>query len=137
MADNSNASNTVAIMIVSQTKEQMGVALDLASAAAMMEMAVHIYMTGNGVGWLVPADMDADVAVEARPGPEQTPEVREQMLARLANLQGEGDVSVYACSRAMARHGLTKDRLPPVVNHPAGFAFFLDIAGGAAFSATL
>jgi len=116
--------DSVAVMVSTATGEAIGRALDVVEAATAMEMAAHLYLTGPAVAFLGPAD-------PARAPIEATPEARARLAERLREIKEEGELTVYACSRAMADHGLSKQALGPEVDSPAGFAFFLDLASEA------
>jgi len=114
--------DTVAVMISSASLEAVSTALDLVDAAVSMEMPVHVYLTGGAVALL------AEGGGAGAPSAEE----RAAVLARVRSVKEEGEVTVYACSRAMAAHGIDPDALPAEVDMPAGFAYFLSVAGDAA-----
>ncbi|MGH7747891.1 MAG: DsrE family protein [Candidatus Dormibacteria bacterium] len=120
--------DTIAVMISSPGVEAVSTALDLAVAAASVEMGAHLYFSGAAVIWF----SSHGGAAEAVGAP--TGEEREAVLARLRTAKELGDVKVYACSRAMTAHGIAREDVPPEVDHPAGLATFLSLARKALFT---
>ena len=103
-------------------------AVDLLTGAVALEMTGHAYFTGAAVRWLAPDRTDDT-------GP--TAEQRQALVGRLRELRGEGEVHVYACSQALAAHGVPAQALADVVDSTAGFAFFLSLATEATVTMTL
>jgi peroxiredoxin family protein len=115
---------SIAVVISSDRPQAVGTALNLLEAAVAMEMEAHVYFTGDAVRWIgTPGPNGPSV-----PGAEQ---VREDIARRLRDLKGDGPVHVYACSRAMKASDITIEGLAPEVDMPAGFAYFLGVAGEA------
>lgn len=114
----------VALVVYSGERQAVNTALNLLAVAVSMESEAHVYFTGDGIVWV------------GRPGngggpPDATAEYREEVGQRLRELKDDGDLHVYACTRAMRDHGVTAEGLTSEVDMQAGFAYFLDVASGA------
>jgi predicted peroxiredoxin len=114
--------DSLALMVASGGSEAMDMALDLLEAAAAMEMDSHFYITGAAIAWVAPA-ADPD-----RAAPWASEEARAEVARRLRDVKEDGQLTVYVCSRAMATHGVARERLSDAVDMPAGFAYFLNVA---------
>lgn len=116
--------DSIAVVVSSERPRSVQAALDLLSAAVAMEMEAHVYFTGEAVGW---------VGTPGPAGPEMPDgeAVRADVARRLRELKEEGVVHVYACSRAMKASDIAPGALAPEVDMPAGFAYFLGVAGEA------
>ena len=123
--------DSLALMVSSRGPDTMATALDLLAAAAAMEMESHLYLTAAAVAWVGPA---ADP--ERAPG-WATEEARAEVAKRLHDIKEDGCLTVYACTRAMAMHGIAPDRLCEGVDMPAGFAYFLNVASEATVTLNL
>jgi len=123
--------DSLALMVSSGGPEAMATALDLLEAAAAMEMESHLYLTAAAVAWVGPA------ADPERAPPWAAEEARAEVAKRLHDIKEDGRLSVYACTRAMAVHGIAPDRLSGEVDMPAGFAYFLNVASEATVTLNL
>lgn len=117
--------DALAVMLSTDRPQAVDLALDAVGAALAMEMEAHMYFTGDAVLWV------------GRPGGAEAGEdggeaVRARVAERIRELREDGAVHVYACSRAMKAHGIARDGLTEIVDTPAGFAYFLEVAGSAA-----
>ncbi len=115
--------DSVAVMIASAGASKVATALDLLGAAMAMEMEAHVYFTGDAIVWLR--------AGAAAATPEAQGLTPQEVAARLRELKQDGTLGVYACSRAMATHGIARDQLAAEVDMPSGFAYFLSLAAEA------
>jgi peroxiredoxin family protein len=102
---------SVAVIVSSGGEVAATTALDLIAVATMMDMPVHVYITGDAIRWL-----------RSEEG---------EVLERLREGQVDGDVKVYACSRGMGKHGIAREALPREVDELTGFAFLLGVASEA------
>lgn len=121
---------SVAVVISSGTQQALGTALDLLAAAAALEMELHVYFTGEAVGWVGRPDWVSRPDTEAS-GRSDTDAIRQEVAERLRELKDDTTVTVYACSGAMKAHGITRENLTSEVDMPAGFAYFLEVASKA------
>lgn len=116
-------SEELAVMLATDRPQAVDVALDAVGAAVAMEMEAHVYFTGDAVAWVGrPGDAGDSDPAEG---------VRARVAQRVRELREDGTVHVYACSRAMRSHGIAREGLIDVVDSPAGFAYFLEVAGRA------
>jgi len=122
--------DSVAVMVSTGTEEAVSTAVSVVEAATSMEMEAHLYLTGGAVAWVGPAD-------PSRRPPGATEEARAEFARRLREVKEDGTLTVYACSRAMADHGIARDALAPEVDTPAGFAYFLTLAAEATVTLNL
>jgi len=109
----------------------------LASAAAAMDMEIHVYFTFWGLTMLRKGAMekaglptmykDMEGQLKKKLGEMKYPTPYE-MLKRL---KATGMLKIYACSPTMEMFGLKKEDLIPEVDEIAGAAAFLDIASTA------
>lgn len=117
--------DSLALMVSTGRPEAMTTTLDLLEAAAAMEMESHLYLTGAAVAWV-------GLAAEPERAPRwATGEARAEVARRLHDIKKDGRLTVYACTRAMAVHGIARERLSEEVDMPAGFAYFLSVASEA------
>lgn len=123
--------DSLALMVSSGGSDAMATALDLLEAAAAMEMEAHLYLTAAAVAWVGPAG-DPE-----RASPWATEQARAEVARRLHDIKEDGSLTVYACTRAMAAHGIGPEGLCEEVDMPAGFAYFLNVAGEAAVTLNL
>lgn len=107
--------DSVAVIISTGGQTAVRTALDMLEAATAMEMEANVYFTGDAVPWV-------------RASAETTDATATQVRERLRALKEEGTVAIYACSRAMAAHGIARDELAEEVDMPSGFAMFLTLA---------
>lgn len=114
----------VAVVVYSEDAQAVNTALNLLAVAVSMESEAHVYFTGDGIVWV------------GRPGNGGGPPdaERQAIAGRLRELKDDGDLHVYACTRAMRDHGVTADSLAPEVDMQAGFAYFLEVASGASLT---
>jgi peroxiredoxin family protein len=124
--------DSLAVMVSSGTREAISTALDVLEAAVAMEMESHLYLTGPAVAWAGQGPGDGEGAPAGA-----TEQARAAFRARLREIKEEGELKVYACSRAMGEHGVPKGSLAPEVDMPAGFAYFLSLASEASVTLNL
>ncbi len=127
---------SLAVMVSSGTEEAISTALDVLEAAVAMEMESHLYLTGAAVVWAGQGPANAEGTPRGHPA-GATDVARAAFRARLREIKEEGELKVYACSRAMGEHGVPKDLLAPEIDMPAGFAYFLSLASDASVTLNL
>jgi peroxiredoxin family protein len=115
--------DSIAVVVTSDRPQIVRTVLDLLDAALAMESEAHVYFTGESIGFV------------GRPGPAGSDvvgdEVRSEVTERLRSMKAEGDLHVYACTRAMKAHDIAPESLADEVDMPAGFVYFLNLAEGA------
>jgi peroxiredoxin family protein len=112
--------DSIAVVVTTDRPMVVRTVLDLVAAALAMETEAHLYFTGDAILFIGrPEAGSADAAGD---------EVRLEVAGRLRELKGEGGLQVYACTRAMQRHGVARTGLSGEVDMPAGFAYFLGLA---------
>ena len=109
----------------------------LASAAAAMDMEVHVYFTFWGLTMLKKGAMEKaglpaiykhlEEPLKKKLGEMKYPTPYE-MLKRL---KATGMLTIYACSPTMEMFGVKKEDLIPEVDEIAGAAAFLDVSSTA------
>lgn len=107
--------DAVALIISGAGPTPVGTALNLLEAAVAMEMEAHVYFTGDAVPWIRASAAESDAS-------------HQEIADRIRTLKEDGTVGIYACTRAMATHGIPRDDLLDVVDMPSGFAYFLSLA---------
>jgi peroxiredoxin family protein len=111
---------SIAVVVTTDRVQVVRTVLDLLDAALAMENEAHVYFTGDAIAFVGhPGAAHPDPAGD---------EVRAEVAARLRDMQSEGALHVYACTRAMRAHGVERGALAGEVEMPAGFAYFLNVA---------